>query len=253
MIQHVKDIQNVNISGDDGRTIPYSAGYTTVAKFGRNTALTTIEDVVDQGGTIVYPSDTGTACFIKAAADSAATRGLSVEVAGLDADWAPQTWTGTLDGTDSTTETAIGTFSRVFRIKNTDSTVEDQNILIGPTGFASTYIQITAGNSQTLYGAYSIPAGKVAYIQHWGASINKAGSATDREATLELFVRPYGGVFQLKHVFGLGTAGSSIYEVTWNIPAPDGGISAKSDIKVRASATAASDISSWFEIEMITA
>ena len=155
------------------------AGTTQVNKFGRNTAVgTTEEDIWDGGGTYTWPTS-ASITHLRSAVDSAATRGKTVEIQGLDTNWELTTQTATTDGTNSTTEVALTTaLRRVFRMKNTSDTDFDQNVQVGPTGFATIGAQITNGFNQTLMALYTIPAGYTGYLTNVWTNMNRTGGAS---------------------------------------------------------------------------
>lgn len=141
-------------------------GYSSVNKFGSNPNSTadTVLEVWDGVVAYTFPT-TASITHARAGVNSAITRGMVVEVQGLDTDYAAVTQNVTLDATDSTTEVALGTaLRRVFRMKVLDADVTDQQIWVGATGFASKQAIIQIGMNQTLMAIYTIPAGKTAYM-----------------------------------------------------------------------------------------
>lgn len=197
-------------TGDLSLDIPAGnlTGTSSVNKFGRNPNVgTTLEDVWDGGGTYSWPSS-DSITHVRAAVDSVATQGMTLEVQGLDTNWALVVQPATLDGTDSTTEVALSTpLLRCFRMKNTSASDNDQLVQAGPTGFATINAQITINANQTLMGLYTVPAGKTAYVTNVWASDNKSNTNGAVDATF--WARSEGGVFRVQRTTGLQAGGSS--------------------------------------------
>jgi len=145
-----------------------------------------------------------------------------IEIQGLDANWELVVQTITLTGQ---TPVDIDTpLMRVFRMKNVGSvdldgvvylSIVTATIVLGVPALASdSRAVINNGNNQTLMAVYSIPAGKTGYMRDWYAST--AGAKKTSVHVIVLRARPFGQVFQLKHVSSIIANGSSniqhIYE-----------------------------------------
>ena len=176
-----------------------------VNKFGENPdiGVGTTEDVWDGGGTYSFPAG-ATITHIRSAVDSATTQGMTIEVQGLDIDWAAVTQTKDLDGSDSTTEVILGTaLRRVFRMKVLEDAVADQDIWAGDDDFvvgaANAIIQ--AGNNQTLMAIYTVPAGCTAYMTQYYADNETDGTRHPASVRFKLWVADRANTyeFQLKH------------------------------------------------------
>lgn len=183
------------------------SGLTHVNKFGRNESVASAgtEEIWDGSVAYTWPSS-ASITHIKAAANSATTQGMAVEVQGLDTNWAAVTQTATLDGTNSTTEVALATaLRRVFRMKVLDAAAADQNILCGPTGFATQQAIILAGNNQTLMAMFTTAANQNAYLTSWYATVNAVTNQDPSSMSLRLWARDNlnGYAPQLKHIEGL--------------------------------------------------
>ena len=182
----------------------------TINKFGRNTAVASgaTEEIWD--GSYVYPFPAGaTITHIRAAADSATTRSVVVEVQGLDANWEVVTQNVTTDGTNSTTEVALTTaLRRVFRMKVLDGSVMDQNIWLGDSdmsGATDTEAVIIAGKNQTQMAIYTVPANHTAYVTNYYAREHPVSGNTATSLNIELWAtdNTNGYAKQLKHSMGL--------------------------------------------------
>jgi len=233
------DVQNVNVTQDGNLTISDNSsglaiakgdvtGTTFVSKFGQNEDIGTgaYEDIWDGGGTYTWPAN-GTAPITHLYSTGADT--VEIEVQGLDIDGELVVQTKTLTGT---TVVALDTaLWRVFRMKNLGSTdIGSSNIVhASDSGKTVSYAQIQNGNNQTLMALYTIPAGKIGYLLAGSASI--VGLVRDYSIDGHVYMRSYGGVFQLKHTFGAISDGTSVFQHRYHIPLP---IPAKTDITVKA-------------------
>ncbi|MGH0053775.1 MAG: hypothetical protein ACQ5SW_10340 [Sphaerochaetaceae bacterium] len=173
-----------------------------------------------------------------------------IEIQGLDSNYNLVTQTATLTGL---TPVTLGTaLIRVFRMKNIGS-----SDLIGQVtcyingGSSSTAADIRAiidnGNNQTLMALYTIPAGYNAYVRSWFAGT--AGANKSASYQIDLYVRPFGQVFQLKHRSSIQDGGSTSEQHPYIDPPayPE-----KSDIEIRAtildSPITAASISGGFDL-----
>jgi len=229
-------------------------GYSSVNKFGRSTAITTGNtwEIWDGNAAYTWPSS-ASITHVRAAVDSATTQGMSIEVQGLDTNWALTVQSATLDGTDSTTEVALTTaLRRCFRIKVTDSSVADEDIWAGPTGFATKQAIVTAGNNQTLMAIYTVPADKTAYMTNYYCTANPGGGApTTFNVSLWAVDNANGYEDQLKHVQGV-SADADAYGRMQHQFAPYYKFTEKTDIILRGAPTGASvDTSAGFDLVLV--
>jgi hypothetical protein len=190
------------------------SGVSHINKFGENPGVTadTLEDIWDGTGTYTFPS-TATITHIRAAVDSAATRGKTIEVQGLNSSWAPVTQTKDTDGTTSTVEVALDTaLLRVFRMRVLEDTVMDQNIWCGATGMAAGTAKaiIQAGNNQTLMAIYTIPANKTGYLTGYYASMYPDAVRAPEAVEFKLWVSDRANSYerQIKHQISLPADGA---------------------------------------------
>ena len=213
------------------------AGHTCVNKFGENplVAVNTTEDVWDGGGTYVFPTS-ATITHIRQATDQVGTdANATIEVQGLDTNWALVVQTADLDGADTTTEVALGTaLRRVFRMKVLEDIVLAADIWTGATGVAAATAKaiIQTGNNQTLMAIYTVPADKTAYMtQYYVDNIPVVNRHPDGvEFKLWVADRANTYEFQLKHMRGVAEDASGI-EQSFR---PYLKITEKSDIKISA-------------------
>lgn len=169
-------------------------GYaSTVQKFGSNNDVGTgaYEDIWQAGGTYNWLT-AASAVRVKAggnAADTAAGAGAqSVTIVGLDENWAEASETVATNGALASSPTTT-TFIRVFRayVENAGAYtgVNTGDVTIETTG-GTTVGFISAGLGQSQLGLYSVPAGKVAYLQRFRIVAN---SGANKTATIRLWQR----------------------------------------------------------------
>jgi len=228
-------------------------GQASVNKFGRASNIAAGDTIEIWDGNVDYTwPTTASIDTIAAAAHSSATGGMEVEIQGVDASFTQQTQTATLDITNSAAEITLGTpLLRVFRMKVLDSRVTDQDINIGPSGFATIQAVITAGNNQTLMAIYTVPAGKTAYITNYYATMNPATNKDPTSMQLGLWFRDNdkGYAPQLKHTMGLDTDATSHWHHVFN---PYYRANEKTDIFITGNPTGkAADISAGFDIVLV--
>lgn len=201
--------------------IPISAGtvqgYSHINKFGyRDTIPNSFQTIWDGTTDYVYSA----AAPVSAIADNTASdNNGTVEVQGLDQNYAPATETLTIGGSASTTQ-----FVRVFRARmvtaNTGSTnVDEIRIQNGGTDEAI----IKAGAGQTLMALYTIPAGKTGYLLKLNASID-----ANNDALFRLYARPFGRAFNVRGQFGVFASG---FNYDYPVPLK---FEEKTDIEVKA-------------------
>ena len=248
MADYALEISKGNVTGTSG-----------VNKFGRNTDVdTALEAVWDGGGTSMYlPTSTwsATANITDLVSSSTSDNGLTVEIQGLDTNWAAVTQTKTL-GTPATTSVDLDTpLIRVFRMKNPGGTAYTGTIQCGAGNASSAFsaanlrAQITIGFDQTLMALYSIPASATGYLTSWGASLNKGTPASGGVTTI-LWARTFGGVFRVQDTRSLMVTGTSAPEPRIYNPYPS--YSAKTDILVTAQGSTSNfDVSAGFDLILV--
>lgn len=209
-------------------------GATSVNKFGYNPTLaTSYEDVWEGSSIYTYPAS----AVELHCSSSDDTDTQDITVTGLDATWASQTVTQTLAGQ---TETVIGsgvTWMRVFQVKNAGTTdfagtvyvYEDDTVTAGVPDTASKIrAQILGDNNQTLMALWTVPLANTAYLLDFYAA-----TSSPKLVTVSLYIREFGGVFQLKHIESFT---ASRFEHKFELPLK---LEAKSDVTIRAKVTVA--------------
>lgn len=171
------------------------------------------ETVWDGSTEYVFPPDSGTGIQIKS---SETVDNQEFVVQGLDENFLEQNWTGNLNGQ---TEVNIdGTWSRIFRAFNNDSTYISGNINIHASGDASTsYAQVLVGNDQTMMAIYTIPANFTGYLTEYHMSASNPGSSSSIDYTVQVNTREYGKIFRVQEVTSVGTT----HNVSQVLPFPN--------------------------------
>jgi hypothetical protein len=170
--------------------IPIAAGnvdgYVHINKFGATNGDVTAGTIWDgNSAAVTYPYPAAGVVAVTSASNS----GASIEIQGLDENYASQTVTTTIGGT--TTET----FSRVFRARMVD-TNNDADVTINQGGALAA--KIIEDKGQTLMAVYTVPAGKTAYLIKTQMGSDKASTNASLQYTL--FARPFGGTFNVKGI-----------------------------------------------------
>ncbi len=177
----------------------------------------------------------------------------TVEIQGLDSLWNMQTVSINLEGTDTVNTSEV--WRRIFRVVVTagggsvPDTSSNNGIIIVNTWTGDTRMaQIEVNKSQTEMAIYTIPAGFTGYILNYYGSLEKATGAA-AHTDLELWARPFGQVFQLKHEQGLASDGSSHFGHLFSAPLV---IGEKSDIRMRINtAKDAVDVTGGFDLLLV--
>jgi len=180
-----------------------------------------------------------------------------IEVQGLDSNFNIVVQTITLTGQ---TRVALTTdLIRVFRLKNVGSVN-----LVGvcycfvnvattggvPNTLGNIRAQISNGNNQTLMALFTIPNDTVGYLDSFGA--NSSGVRKSSAYQVDLFARPFGQVFQLKHRRAFDDSISSGTEKEYDVPER---FTAKTDLVIRVNALTAAvteaNISASFDLILV--
>ena len=186
--------------------------------------------------------------------------GITLEIQGLDTNYALVIQTATLHAVDARTEVTLTTsLRRVFRVKNTSATNLTGHVAVYPstaltTGIPTDKSKIRAvvhpDNNQTEMAIYTVPAGYTAYVRSWYASTS--GGSKDSNYIIRFRARELGGVFQLKHKASISDGASSYIHHKYVEPEV---FTEKTDIELTVeipdgTATAAS-VSGGFDIVLI--
>ena len=228
------------------------AGHSCVNKFGENDVVASggTEDVWDVGGTYVFPT-TADITHISQDVDDATMQGETIEIQGLDTNWALTTQTADLDGANTTTAVALGTaLRRVFRMKVLADVVAAQDINAHNVGDTQDYARIQLGENQTQMAIYTIPLNTTGYITRYYRDYVKVTGAAPNSVEFKMFHadRENGYEFQLKHSGAVqdGAAGTP-YDFK-----PYLKVTEKTDIVMRATANgAAAHVHSGFDIILV--
>ena len=214
------------------------AGRSLVHKYGQNPDIDTVsgfEAIWNAGGSYTGHDPTAAETvevFSSDANDTAAGTGArTVQVYGLDATYAEQTETVTLNGV--TAVDTVNDYIRLYRaiVRTAGSGGENAGDIAirQKVTTANVFALMPAGYNQTMIAAYTVPLGKSAYTLSWFCSLSKKTSAT---VTAHMKARPFGEVFQVKEEFSIGSGGSSYVQRIYS--APVGPYAAKTDIVVEA-------------------
>lgn len=176
------------------------------------------------------------------------------EIQGLDASYHLVTQTVTPEGQ---TPVALDTpLIRVFRVKNVGTSnyagrisVYIDSAVVGgiPSTAANVRAIVDDGNNQTLMAIYTIPAGYTGYMRDW--YVSTAGGVNASIHVVRLFARPFGQVFQLKHVASISASGTSAIQHKYEEPEI---FSEKTDIEMKVNTdTNTASISAGFDIVLV--
>lgn len=226
-------------------------GCSSVNKFGRNPDIDsgTDEDIWDGGGDWVPPTVARTHDLASTDADdtSDGAGARTVEIYGLDSDYNEISEVVTLAGASDVETT--NTYLRIHRmiVRTAGATGSNEGTITATANVDATVTaQINVGNNQTLMAIYTVPAGYTCFVMNYYWGVNKQ-TATAVQATL--LVRPPGEVWQVKHMSGAHTQGSTDVNHHFGVPLK---IDEKCDIRMRAGVTANnSDIPSGFDAILI--
>ena len=178
-----------------------------------------------------------------------------LEIQGLDTNYDLVTQTITLTGltpADLTTDLV-----RVFRLKNVGATDNAGHVFCYVSGGTVTagVPQVAADvravihplNNQTLMSLYTVPNGKTGYMRDWFAAT--AGAKKTSQHSVRVLAKPFGQVFQLKHLSNIATTGTSYIQHVYSEPEV---FAAKTDIEIRMDTDAdAAGVSAGFDIVLV--
>lgn len=233
-------------------------GFSYVHKFGHSpNATTTSTPVWNEGGSYTYLT---TAKYLKLAStdanDKTADNGArTVQIYGLDSNYAEQNETVTLNGQAGVT--TASQYLRLFRmvVRTAGTTGYNEGIVRAivdqagstftaagvPTTTSNVQAGIEATTNQTRMCLYTVPASYTAYL------VEAYGSCSENnEVQFDIYQRPENETFQNKGTF-------HCYRNTWSyrpqVPIP---IPSKADIQLRAAgSTSSADVSGGFDLILI--
>lgn len=177
-------------------------GWLTQNKFGKNGAVSTVADIWSTGGALTYLSsaetmDVSSSQGADKGTPTASTGARTVTLYGVDGDYGLVQETVTLDGTNPVTTTQD--FLRLYRMTVDTAGTGGANagiISAVATTASTTQSEIEVGENQTQMSHYTVPDGYYALVNNFHMSIQKGD-----QAVVQAFVRPFGGVFQLKRTY----------------------------------------------------
>jgi hypothetical protein len=169
-------------------------GHVSRRAFGRNPAVTTtVQDVTNvPGGSFNFPASALAMSVVSTSAnDAEGGTGINrVEVHYLDAGWNEVAETLQLNGL-----TPVSLAVPAIRANGMHPTlVGSGGVAAGDitvTGGGLEYIRVSAGNVSTGHGAFSVPAGKSAFLVGWSA---QAGKGKETEVRLCANFDPFDGI-----------------------------------------------------------
>ena len=205
-----------------------------IQKFGYNSSVgTSFETIWDGGGDYTFITSAGTATATSS--DTSSDNTGTVEIQGLDSNYDLATETLTIGGSASTTS-----FIRVFRAKMVNANTGNANVgTITITVSSTNVAQIQPTYGQTLMCVYTIPRKYRGYLVQLDV-----GSSKDLENEILLRIKEIDNGNAWNTRAFITTRGGFI-EKNFHVPEI---IEAKTDIELRAKASATSSISGGFEL-----
>lgn len=183
------------------------SGNSYVNKYGSNSDVDAAEDIWNVGGDYTGWPAAAEAIEVlsSSAADTAAGTGArTVKIFGLDANYALQEETVTLNGV--TPVDTVGTYLRVYRafvVTAGSGTTNAGTITIRhTTTTANVFCQITIGIGQTQQTNYTIPAGYTGYLIGYQSQIF---DTTANRSTIAIKYREFGGSVRMQRSFNVAT------------------------------------------------
>jgi hypothetical protein len=229
-------------------------------KFGFNaTVSSTGETIWAQGGNYTWQAAAATISVTSSSTDddstpTPGTGALTVVVEGLDANYAEQSETVTLNGT--TVVNTDNTYLRVHRmyVATAGTGLTNAGVIYAATsgdtyttpGVPNTATKIVstiaAGEGQTLQAFYTIPAGYTGYLTDVMAGSVEANNAT----TIDVRKREVGGAFRTRHKFVVFKSTTQLhYDVPLVLPE-------KTDIEIKGTSAAGTpDVDASFNLLLV--
>lgn len=245
-----KALESFELAAAQGKLI----GHSLLHKFGRNPDVDTGNaEIVWDGGGSSYNWPT-TACTLSvqstSASDSSGSSGArTVELFGLDSNFAEINETIPLDGTSGVTSACD--YRRIFRMAVRSAGSDGLNHgELSACGNSIGLAYISASQNQTLMTIYTVPASTDAYLYGYYASINKVLGAANRDAVIRFMARLNGEVFQVKETVGV-TPNSGPLPREYRLPVR---YAEKTDFYISASVSDDNtDVSAGFDMLLIAA
>lgn len=166
-------------------------GISVVNKFGHNPAVASgaTEEIWEGSTAYVFPA-TALMTSISQTTDQAAMQGETVQIFGLDNDFAPVTQTAVLNASNTTTVVTLGTaLRRVFSMRLLSAVVADQPIRLHNAGESTDYAVIAVGDGLSEAAIYTVPAGFTAYLTRYYAGHLPTSGQTFTSCNIKLHCR----------------------------------------------------------------
>jgi len=226
---------------DNGTFYIENTRHTHINKFGYNTSVGTAYEPVTDLGTNVLPSVAGVVSVVSSSGNDnggspLGTGARTLNIQGLDANYAPLSETITLTGTAPSLTN--GEFLRIFRmevISAGSGEVNDGNLTASIGGQA--VAQISADKGQTLMAVYTVPAGYRAFFVKFHVSMSK-----NQEANAQIRSKTFDGAWKVKGEFGTFAA-----DIDYDYPVPLI-FGEKTDLQIRTKAGATSEMGAIFDL-----
>lgn len=238
---------SINLSAGDIEGMSY------IEKFGRNDTMSGDMETIWDGGDIYTYLTSASSVYITSSSGNDAVAGTgarTIEVQGLDENYAVATETINVDDSASTT-----TFIRVFRARvvgvgsggQADGVISIRSASGGGGTLLAQIQKVGTGGGaslgQTFMCVYTVPAGKTAYLTQW--IVGAGGQNAD--TTAFFMARPFNdGAFNSKDIIiSAGQQFAKDYKVPLQFPE-------KTDIEVRGfTSSSGNDCSSTFNLILI--
>ncbi len=227
-------------------------GQNEVFKFGYQNDVSNSEiEIWDVAAAYIFPTvaKVMTVSSDDPADDAAGTGARTVTIFGLDANYLEISEQVTLVST--TAVSTVNSFIRVNRMQVNSAGSGGENVGTIYTGAstvtagvpAEKYAAISPNENQTLMAIFTIPAGRTGYLELVTGAVG--ASAADLGALMRLKVRPFGEVFHTRDKFNLVRQQTTFLHLSPEV------ITEKSDIKMTAIRTGATDVGVTATFELI--
>ena len=215
-------------------------GQSVTTRFGRNPNISnavTYESIWNGGGEYTGFNATRAEIIEVFSGDvvdgSAGVGARTVELFGLKADYTAQSETVTLNGTVAVN--TVGSYIRmdhaIVRSAGGSSKNVGEITARQAVGTDNKFMVMPVGYNETMICTLTVPGSKTAYIRDWNGYLSGKVNAN---VLVRLSARPDGEVFQVKEELSLMASGNSNTDRDYDLW--KGSFSAKTDIKIEASA-----------------
>lgn len=169
------------------------------------------EDVWGNGGLYVAPTAARIHAIVSSSTNdtSAGTGARTLEVFGLDTNYAEISETVTLNGTTPVNTVNSYRFIERLHVLTAGSGGQNAGVITATAATDSTIsCTVQIGTNESALGVYQIPAGYTAYIFRWQAGMQQSSAGSDAEVWLRS--APEGEVFQTYGYHYLSNSGASL-------------------------------------------